>query len=113
MNEVWDITIYDGHKEIGHRVLGTKLSISDVIHYMIWLTYTKKEWNFAQDVIEGDGVTIDFVGENKEVCIYCTNILPDIIIKKETPCVILALFPHNMTTHIKQSEQLVVAKSEG
>ena len=101
MNELWDITIYNGKKEIGHLIINGEEEMHNVVDYMLWLTYAKKEWDFAKDVMEGDEVIIDFIKEGKEVNIYCTNLIPDITIKKIMPFIIdEKIEPHKMNTQL-------------
>lgn len=105
MNKIWDITICNGHDKVGHCTLDAKIKMEEVISYMIWLAYTKKQWKFTSEVMGGDDITIDFVEKDEEVCIYCTNLIPDIIIKK-VDLSIPNLLSHNMTVHIKRNGQL-------
>ena len=102
VNVLWDVTIYKRKQEIAHFTMDGEEELHRVIDYMLWLTYAKKKWDFAKDVMEGDKVIIDFVKEGSEVNIYCTNLIPDITIKKIIPFILDGeIKPHKMNTQVK------------
>jgi len=80
---VWYITIWDGHNEIGHHFINDSLSPQDVfIHCLNTFYGPDSPYDIFRKVERGDFMNLNAEAD-ESYNIYCTNMIPDISFERK------------------------------